>query len=550
MPDYSDALANMATKSAQPLTNDTVKLLEEAQKTSSQQIDIVTAALKPQASTFNGQMVLQDMIANKNADPINRAAAAQALNPGLKADVQADGTLAFSAAPGADLGFRYPEQTRKTTAQNSYGAKGKSDDAVVAFDSTYKAIQGMTDSNEIANAYATLTGSVAAFAESRRQAITTEVGQSMGLSDLETQMQADKVADQAFYNTYYNGQNLGPTDESLRTIALYNSKKTDVDQEVAKRLGTDPQLASMKVRMDQLSTLVDSKTRELLSSKEADKAAKASLIPPDVVDKTLIVLGQDPATATTDQRNQVALGIPTNPYYRTASNIGQLDSVSLAITAVSVPGEEGAMATRYLKSQFKDNPQDYKALVDNYQNFDSTIMKTLSKEEQKALQPNRTLTETGAKKMDAQRIAQTKMQIVIQKMQEQRAQSFTQSVGQWAQPQDPALQEIPTIIKDIQAQKTGIPVTIDQVVNRMDWTGPNRAAKIDAMTNYINSQANTMANNEFFGAPAQYANPQLTKQYVQTLAVKANMPAVDINQFAFPGSNRDLYPTEIPGAIQ
>lgn len=528
-PDYGTALSNMATGAAAPsptLSNDNMQTIANAQKEQDQRIDILTSSLKPQAETFNGQMVLQDMLANQAAPAEQRAAAAQALNPGLKAQVSSDGTLAFSAAPGADLGFKYPDQTRKTSLQNTGGAFGRANDAQKSFDDTYQAILNMSDTNEITNAYASLVGSTTSWVENKRKNLSNSLGASMGLTQLEQQMEADKVVDQQYYNTYMNGQNLGPTDESMRTIGLYQQKKAEVDREVARQLGADPQLTSMQIRMEQLKVLVDQKTKEGFSDKIQTREAQAALIPVEQVDKALVALGTDPTTATKEQKDQLAIKIPTQPYYHTAMTVGNMDPTSLAVTAASDGSDAGVMANRVLKSQFAERPEDLNTLLTNYRNFDSPggLGATLSDAQKQSLKIPPTATGTELKDIKRQQAA-IKMSMVIMDLQDKRAAAFAQSIETWAIPQDPLLQEIPNVIKDIKAVNRNAPITVDQVAARLDWKSGGQA-KINAFATYVNSQANAMPNNAFFGAPVQYSNPQLSKQWVQTIAVRSQTEAV------------------------
>lgn len=529
MSKYLDELANLATasSSASPtLDNNTVQSLLQSKIKEQSDIDNIAAQLNPLRETDSGQKALTSLLSNQQADSVERAAAAQALNPGLKASIGLNGELSFTAAPGADLGFNYPSATKP---KNDQQAKAP---ALTSFSDTFKQLQGMTDPNEIANTFAAANASATQWAASRRDEIYKQTANAMGLTSMKSQLEQDKVADQEFYNTYYGGQNLGPTDESLVNIRLYSQTQNEVEQEVARKLQSDPEAAAIKTQLSIMSSYVDTKLGAAFSTKATNDATEAALIPNDNVNAALLALGKDPMTASPQERQQVALGITSgNKVYTEAQEVGMASPASLAVMAFSSTGSLAASAERVLKSKFSEGSTAPSLIKASYKAFDTEILPTLSKEQQEALKMPATATASEKPKLQKE-IETKKMSMVLERLATKRTLAFENSVSQWDAPQDPIIADE---IQSIRANNKDL--RIDQLASLMNFSGPNGQAKINALTAYIQSQSKNLADNDFFGAPMQYANELNAKALVQTLAVKSMVQAAAPGIYSYPMDN-------------
>lgn len=466
--------------------------------------------MQPLGATFNGQMALQKLLGDSTADKVQRAAAAEVLHPTMRASIGSNGEMAFSQAPGV--------QNAVPVRNNQIGATGvaQQTDAVSNFDQAFNKIKGLTDEAEIATAYSSLVNSSTQFIQGREQQIRDEVGKANNMPKLKSTLEADRALDEAFWRSRGLSYQ-GPTDESLANMRMFEQVQTDTDQEVARRMKLDPAIAGMQAKMGILDTVVGKQLRD--KTNDPDKMAAANLIPASSIDATLVTLGKDPKTVTPQERQQVALGITNgNRVYSTAQQIGLSSPAQVALLAVDESDATVSdMAKRKMASMF-DDPRSMQAVLTGYKNFDKDVLANLGKEDKKAFEVPRDA--TGAEKTRAQEaIKIAKMQYVIQNLQQKRDVAFTTNLDQWAPPQDPSLNEFSGIVDTLKVQPKAF--SLDDVVSRMDWSGQDRATKIQALTNYVQSQASGLQDSKFFGAPMNYSNPELAQKYIQTLVVKS-----------------------------
>lgn len=304
---YGDALTNMLN---QPnLGGLSTPTLEEAQQQAAKQrtdIDIFAKQFAPVAETESGRAALRTLMGDQNADKIQRAAAIEVMNPGVQAGIGGSGEMSFSAKPGSDAGYKSPVFSQQTTAQQASGQVMQQQNSLSNFEQQFRDIQTMEDPAKIAEAYSAMTAAAATTMESRRKQLLSKVGAGMGLQALESQMAADKVADSAFYNQYYNGQNLGPTDESMRNISLYNSARARADAEVDRQLRSDPVISRMESQLKTMGMLVDSKLRKNFSGEANEKAAMTALVGEDSIKAVALARGLDYGKMTTIDKELIS----------------------------------------------------------------------------------------------------------------------------------------------------------------------------------------------------------------------------------------------------
>lgn len=193
--------SNAATK----IDNNTIANVMVQKQSQQNRIDKQTEIFKPLATSPSGEDALNDLLADQTQDKELRAAAAQATYPGVKATIGSKGEISFSAAPGSDLGFNYPNAARKTSTQNNLPVAIQASELTKNIQSQIAAIQNSGDYAEITSTYQNLMTSVAEYKKSKVAGLQNSVGASLGIDGIESQLQADRQLDQEFYNQNYGG---------------------------------------------------------------------------------------------------------------------------------------------------------------------------------------------------------------------------------------------------------------------------------------------------------------------------------------------------------
>jgi hypothetical protein len=495
--------------------NDLMNLVanSEEQLRKQKEIDILANNMKPVAGTSEGVFALQDLLANPMAPKEQRAAAAQALNPGIRASIGQYGELSFTNIPGADVTYDYPSNSRPRTDAGLKAQGGKTGVAIENFDQQFTAIQGMADPVEAMNTYASLQSSAAEYINSKEASVRNQLEQSLGVTSLRTELETSNALDKDHYNTYYGGVNQGPSQETLGLISVLNQKQAQVDAEVQKRLSRDPEIVGLQSKLKTLDSFVASKYRDLQDTKQT---VGLDLIPPEQIEATALAMGADISSETT--RLKIAEGLVSgNTVLNRAQQIGMAAPTELVNVAAFGDGVTSTQAKRVLGSKL-GRPEMVEQLLHRVKNFDTEYADVVAaRKEEFSISTLDNLSSPKAKEEAKAAIQARKVQYVLEVIQADRTTAFVSKVAEWQAPQNPALNEVPTIIGDLQS--TGESFNLDTIINRMDWTGGDRSTKIKAMTEYINSQSGSLEGNNFFGAPMRFSNPAMTEQYVQSLVV-------------------------------
>lgn len=510
--------SNKATK----LDNNTVANLLVQKQSQQERIDKQTEIFKPLAASPSGEDALNDLLADQTQDKELRAAAAQATYPGIRASIGTKGEISFTAAPGSDLGFNYPNAARKTTTQNNLPQAIKGSDVLKNIDSQIAAIQNSGDYAEISTAYQSLMASVAEYKQSKLAGLEIQIGASLGLDGIEAQMQADRQLDQQFYNQNYAGQYLGPTTESLQTISTYQGLRAERDKQIEDILKNDPELMMVNARMEATQALINKRLGDTIQP-------VSNLVPDtDVTQVAAVLYGADkvPTAAERLQINQTLATANPNTVEYKALEFSRLDTPTVTMTAVIGSGPEATWAKNALSTRIK-NPEIVDQLKTELAQFDTKYKPNLSEEDQKAfsLLPGLSAKEKQAAELD---MKVKKFQIIMEQQQANRTKSFEGSVGQWEAPQDPQIRDEVLAIRDAlikeKADKKGVEslITIDNIMSRMDWamTDP---AKATAMVAYINSQASNISDTDLYGPPGGYGNPVMTRSMVDAAITRARL---------------------------
>lgn len=513
-----------------------VDYLKEALSLDSQEvatakgIDTYTQHFTQFASDPTGQQALANLLGNQTAPKEQRAAAAQALNPGMKASIGDHGELSFTAAPGASLGYQNPDPMYKErTVLQAKVAGGQTNNILETFDATFRSIQGAKDIIEVENIYASLNSSASDYIAARELSIKNRISTSLGIPALESQLAADRQLDTEYYASTGRVYQ-GPTNETLANLQMYNNETARLDQLVAKELSADPEIVALKTRLQGVESIVNSK-RTLANKAMAGEAVSediTALVDPTAVKSAALVLGIDATNPKVRDSLIEQLANGRGPAVE-ANKIAAMSTTDLLGIATS-DTPEAKYATNVLGTKFS-NSDDVKYLADQIKNFDREILPSLSKETREALTPGAVNYGQGveAKKQAALDIQRMKANIVLEKFQQARAASFsagieavgTGAAGGWAMPQSPELVELPKVIQIIKEQNPDSPVTLDRLAARMDWS-TNRQAKVNALAEWAYSQALLEPNNEAMGMPTGYHSIDAIKSTIQTQIVKLN----------------------------
>lgn len=499
-------------------------VLGEEKQRERQEIDVYTAQLRPLASTANGEFVLTDLLSNQAAPKVQRAAAAQALNPGMEASIGVHGELSFTSKPGASLGYTLPEPNRANEqATQGQVVAGQQGDVVSKFDTTFRSMQAATDIVEVENTYAQLNAGATSYIAGKQAEVRTRVRTSLGLNQLEAQIAADKQLDIDFWASRGEPYQ-GPTDESMANLQLLRSQEAKVDKMVDEELATNPDIAALRSRLQGAETLVQQKRN--IAGSQLEGASKkddigASVLP-ERVEAAALALGADASNprAAAEIRAQLATG---NGPANTAESLASMSTIQLVGLATTNTTEAG-MANRVLASKFP-NKADVEYIVTQVKNFDQLYLPNMSEDERAQFAPSVTnaMASANAQKQEAQAIQARKTQYVMDRFQALRTDSFAAGLGNmgeggWDAPTDPMLAELPQVIADIKKAEPEKAIDINLLTSRMSWS-TDIVAKSKALANYVYSQALREPNNSALGMPTGYHDPLAIEKMIQAQIV-------------------------------
>jgi hypothetical protein len=508
--------------------------MTEDQQRQQKHIDMLTAQMKPLAQTSEGQFALQDKLADQSAPKEERAAAAQALAPGFVASIGKYGELSFSAAPMADMGQPAGQSFEQGRMQDKVTA-GQQSTFMSNFDTVYTDIMNEKDPLKIAEKAGTLSAELSNVVNSKEAGVRSRLAQSLGINQLESQIAASTEDDKRLFAQ--NGMAYsGPTDETWQLINQRDQMTARMEQLVGDELSKDPELANIRTRMGALDTLIKQK-QTLFGQTMADAQDNVGAsINPDRIASARIALG---VPDSPEANKEIAKGLMGNsPAYVKAEQYASA-TPELLFTAAVQGGVDGQMADRVLATKFP-NPKDVAYIKDQVRNLDTSKM---PKEERAQFELS-AVDKTGSaeKQAQAQQAIQTrKVSYVLNQLKQARAENIelgANRLGQpdgWSMPTDPLLEELPQVVQDIKAADPKAVISTDRLLERMNWNGPNRAAKIKAMSNYLYAQSQNDPNLAVLGKVPGYSSQQEVEQRVQAKVI-ANETNKSLQQAYYSGA--------------
>lgn len=518
---YSSLVPSMDLKKFPTLDQPQVQAVVQEKANQQKRIDTFTESMAPLAQTTFGEDALKGLLSDSTADMEQRAGAAQALYPGTKVTVGKHGELSFTAK-SVDMGFNYPNSgtAYQNPTQQVADKSVQQSDALKNFDDRFRAIQGMADPTDIMNAYAALQADANTYVTGKTAALEQRIGKALGYDQLQQQLATDRQLDQNYYNQYYGGQYLGPSQESLQNISAFSTVKSQRDQQVSEVMSRDPDIIALKSKMAILDNLIKQRVSETTPT------TGAGLVPEEDVDKILMVQGVDPNKAKENERFLIKSQIAKNDAVTMAKlTIASSGPVQNLTAAAMSQGPQAQWALNAAKAQF-DTPDLPSQLINEFRQFDSKYLPQIPKDQQSLYKLSQvdqagSKAQVEARKME---IAQNKMQFIVSNQANARQAAFGQSVINWAVPQDQTIApEVKATIEIVQRQRqqenSTAPITIDDLISRMDWDNDPSGAKRDAMIAYINSQAATVSDQKVFGPVPVFSDPQMTRGFVDGIIV-------------------------------
>lgn len=466
-------------------------------------IDILTQAMRPTAETSEGQMALQDVMADQNQDKAVRAAAFQAIAPGFKARIGEHGELSFSAAPASDIGSPVTASTFQSNQTQQQVQAGQQGNFEKMFAESYTAIRNETDTLKVTELQASLNANLTNFVASKEAAVRNRVHGSLGLPTLEAEIARSVQLDREFYSSQGMSYQ-GNTDETWALINQRDQMTARVNGMVQEELARDPEIAAAQTRLKSVETLVSQKFALAGQAMGQDGEDAGVFVQPERVQAVAQVMGVDAKDPKAYSAIQKSLH-SGSPQYLLAEQVASYSPQELYLKSKN-KDTEGIMASRQLPNKMSPELVKKADQLINVLETDPGKFENLTAEEVKLLKPSNNVAMSPKDKADeAQRIQVIKTNIVFGALQRQRTADFEASIsqGSWAPPTDPLIAEIPAILAD--NAKAGKPIkNLSELMDRINYDVPNKAEKMKALANYIYANAQTMQDSDVFGPPSGY----------------------------------------------
>jgi len=492
----------------QPLTSADIARIEAGQAEQKGRIDEYTNQFRASVDTNGaaGENALKALLSDGSQDKEVRAAASNALYPGMDTTIGRNGELSFTAK-NTTLGFDYPNQVLKSNPELA----AKTEPAKDNFDAMFTAIENMTDANDIMNAYAQLKTASTEFLNSKRAGYENVIGRGLGYDQYDNKLATSKLLDQEYYDQYHNGVSQGATDETKALEDEMKMTRIERDRQVQNKLSADSELVFMNSRLEIMGALVQSRIGNTIDP------GTTSLVSEKDVESVIIANGQNPAEVTDAVKLAVRKDLDNNdPNSVNILNIAGAPVSQLLTIAATANAKLKSQAMNLLGPKIQ-TPGIANQIIAEFKQFDSKYLPKLSDAEKE--QYTLGVLDTGgseAERTQAQvELDNRKMNFIINKYAIDRKESFTQNLGQWAPPQSELIGDdwaaVQTVLKD-----TGIdrPPTLQDLIGNMNLSGPNATPKINALAEYIVSQAKNTTDTSIFGNLPVYSDFESTRSMI------------------------------------
>ena len=228
----------------------------------------------PLAASPQGQDVLiKDVFANPNMDLEARAAAAQALYPGMTAEIGVNGELSFSAK-NSDLGFKYPDKTaaqaiteRGVNAARATGSSNLEFNDVFSAMST--AIQGMPNeasADSVATTMAEIVKQGTDFKAQRQAFYQNEISRQHNIQGLEEALKQERLLDEQNRLAEPWTAGYGDSEMTKRVYQDLVLAKSARDDDVKLAIEGDSELAQINYLLGRANEISSSITEGILST--------------------------------------------------------------------------------------------------------------------------------------------------------------------------------------------------------------------------------------------------------------------------------------------
>lgn len=207
----------------------------------------------PIGETEAGRNALTALLSNPDAGGAERAGAAMALYPGMDAEVQADGTLKFTAIK-SDLGFKYPNQMNTPQKQAAERFKESSlgtdrESIQVGVTNAIDQLSQTTDLREIAEISGRINGELNAMRQQRMESLRSTLYAEGGVSEMQEALNQSVKLDNQFYAAHNYGVNLGDTIQTQNIRNTLANNMAMADKRLAEQLQFDPEMSVLEEQM-------------------------------------------------------------------------------------------------------------------------------------------------------------------------------------------------------------------------------------------------------------------------------------------------------------
>lgn len=480
---------------------------------SQSRIDTYTAEMTANVDTKSaaGQDALRALLADPMQDNEVRAAASQALYPGMQTSIGRNGELSFTAKPGSDVGFNYAKQAERSNPERAASAGS----AREQFDKMYAALQNETDLDAIAHMGAELAVVANQFIAGKKAGYDQVIGSALGVTKLERSVEESRKLDLQYAQQYYGGQSIGDSSQTRDLLAQQRELLGQRDKQVAEKLATDPDAVYMNARMAQLNSLIQSRTGLAL---EQPGDVSARMVLDETVDMVASVRGLDPNALTPEQRLAIQRDVDKgDPQTHAEIAIGQASPTDLVTIAASGTGRAVNQAISRLEDML-DTPEIAKQLVAQVKNFENIFPN--AGDEYKLGPASRGLTGEALEAAKQEVIAR-QVRYAIDQANTGRKNAFERDVVNFDVPQNELIRDDWNAVLEVLNSKAtpDDPVTLPKIIKSLVETIPNDQSSREALAEFIVSQAAQRGDQKLLGPIPSYADLATARSIVDAAFV-------------------------------
>lgn len=327
------------------------------------------------ASGADGQnLLINKVLANPAADIEARAAAAQALYPGMEARVGVNGELSFSAS-NSTLGFNYPNKTAAQVidpqTKRATGSEDNDYNSVVA--SMNGLIQDMSQASDptvaatlMSQAMALATG----FKDSKQRYYKDLFERQYNVQGLEAALKQNKLLDEQNHQTEPWTRQYGDSPATKTVEADLTIAKTRYSEDLQSAIAGDTELSFLLTLTQQAQAIGTAITGEII--------ATPSLIPQDAQAVLNATYNDDGSPLTNEQLRELNKKLSSNdPVTGALVNLATAPIQQIPLMGAGLPNSLQGSAKRIFERAIGAGGEGkYDEFKSYYNNFDKFLEAT------------------------------------------------------------------------------------------------------------------------------------------------------------------------------